>query len=156
MSEIQERFLTRAAAHSRAEMSIRRFARWRDGVTDVQVAAVFYAMESLGVPFVRSLGGKWIPPQGMAGGILRDVMTTVTIKEMIRTGLARAWRDEDGTIRLLPSRVHLASVHDRNVTACHDPIEGMKEGRVRTVDDLTLVDCLECEASVARGGPHGL
>lgn len=155
MSEIKDAFIIRAGAHSRHDSLLTLASRWRNGVTDLDVTCVFYALEAETVPFIQSLDGRWLPPAGLAGGVLRGINTSVVVREMIRTGLVRAWGPATRR-RITPARVHLRDSVDRHVTACRDGVEGMREGRVRTVDDLTLVDCLECERAVALGSPRGL
>lgn len=156
MSEISEAFLIRAAAHSRGTTTLPTAKRWRNGVSDLDVTCTFLAMEGMGVRFTQSATGRWLPPTGQAGGVLAGVDTSVTIREMIRTGLVRTVGPAGMGQTVIPSKVHYRNIEDRSMTACLDPVEGMREGRVRTVDDLALVDCLECEAAVAAGGPRGL
>lgn len=156
MSEIKDAFLVRASAHARNDLALRPVQRWRNGVDDLGVAALLLAMEALGVRFSHTPTGQWIPQKGKAGGILHGVDTTATMREMIRTGLVRVVQMAGQDWAVIPARVHLRSPEYADLTACLSAVEGMREGRVRTVDDLALVDCLECEAAIAAGGPRGL
>lgn len=154
MSEMKDSFLVRAAAHSRAPVNLPHSARFRN-VTDEQVAGVFYLMEAEGQTFTYTRYDRWVADTSPVSRVLRKMDVDVVIREMIRTGLLRAWIDRDGQ-HLIPARVHFRDLNQSHLTACRDSVEGMRSGRVRTVSDLTLVDCLECEAAVVRGGPRGL
>lgn len=150
MSEDTERaeiFMARAAAHSRTVSDLARPQRWRNGVTDTDVAAVFYAMEAEGVRLSITATGRWLPPQGRAGGVLRGVDTSATVREMVRTGLLRHWLVE-GVSQLAPARVHLEDAKAPHLSACRTPVESMPGGRIRLVGELVLVDCLECERAM--------
>lgn len=158
-------FLTRAATHARAEAVTPAAQRWREGVTDEDVAAVMYALEATDALFYRNPRGRWlyagVGPWGAGrhrinpGG--RQLSTI--IGEMIRTGLVRHWvrhtpsGDRD---HLIPARVHLRDPYDHRFSACKFPGEDMGPMRARLTDDLSIVDCLECELCMARGGPRGL
>jgi len=151
----QESFLIRAAAHARHAASLSRDKRFRNGITDDDVASVFLAMEALDVRLSLSPTGRWVPPVGKAGNVLRGVNITETVREMARTGLVTIL-PRYGVVRARPARVHFRDPEDGYLTLCHDPVEGLSQGRVRTVNDLTLVDCLECELAVATGTIRGL
>lgn len=127
-SPAELRGIERAAAHAVHESALSPEARFRDGVTDLDVARVLRAVES-GVRVVqpRGLGYRW------AGLDLGPGKLTVVVREMIRTGLAE---NRDGL--LVPAKVHL-DAGDRT-PACG----GTKALRHRTHADLALVDCLGC------------
>ena len=145
-------FMTRAAAHSDAAPHAAQ--RFQHGVTDQDVAAVFYALEAEEVELYRNSAGRWLVPLGARGfrkGLVgRNLSVVVT--EMIRTGLVRHVI-ERGVDYLVPARLHLA---DGRVSACRFTGEDMGPMRARLVIDLALVDCLECESAVSHGGPRGL
>jgi hypothetical protein len=142
-----EAFSTRAAAHATAAPKASQ--RWLAGVTDESVAVVLYAIEADHVEFYRDRTGRWHQPQGAR---YRSSMLSPTINEMIRTGLLRHVIERDVDY-LVPALVHL---FDHGQSACRFTGEDMGPMRARLVTDLALVDCLECEAAVARGGPRGL
>lgn len=144
MSEITERYLIRAAAHSAAPEDLKLGQHWTQGVQDEDVAAVIYAMEALEIPLGRRRTGRWTMPTEVPHDVLPDIDVDIVISEMIRTGLVREWRAQ-GRYALTLARVHLRDPENRSQTICHDPVEGMDEGRVRIVSDMTLVDCLTCE-----------
>jgi hypothetical protein len=154
MNEINETFLTRAAAHSQSPMLLSPAQRWRNGVTDEAVAGLIYAMEAEGVRFSLSPTGSWRTRAFSAA--LAGVDTSLAMREMIRTGLIRAWADLNGKTCLTLARVHLRDPGVRSESACRAPIAGVPGGRVRIVTDMALVDCLECEDAVAKGGPRKL
>ncbi len=143
--------IERAAAHSTADR-LRSAQRWQSSVSDYEVAQVFLALEHGYV--VRRGAGRWATAY-------RLEMTTnrlqAAVDEMLRTALAREARTEHGW-RLIPALVHyrVRPEHYPAHTACLYMGEGLGAMRVRLVDRLDLVDCLECEAAIARGGHRGL
>lgn len=143
-------FRERAAAHSLASAVCRAAQRFQNGVTDLDVAIVFYAIEADGMMPRRLRSGRWV--SGPHGRIPTRHDLSAVVNEMIRTGLLRhvVECDED---YLVPALVHLL---DGSRSACLFTGEDLGPMRSRLVSDLTLVDCLECEAAVARGGPRGL
>jgi hypothetical protein len=169
MTDTQERtqaFIVRAGAHARALAITPRAQRWLEGVTDEDVAAVFYAIEAEGVRMHRGATGRWLADlsdrpwtvlrhrRGVVGRHL-----SVAVKEMIRTGLLRHWveRTPGGDVdHLIPALVHLKDPREPVWSACRFTGEDFGPMRSRLVEDLALVDCLECEQAVARGGPRGL
>lgn len=158
---MHESFLIRAAAHARHAGGLTRDKRFRNGITDEDVSAVFLAMEAFEMRFTLVPTGRWVPSGGttidsMHGiNVLRGIGVTETIREMVRTGLANTV-PRYGVTRARPARVHLRDPENRSLTICHDPLESLPQGRVRIVDDLALVDCLECELVVATGIVRGL
>jgi hypothetical protein len=156
----QEAFETRAASHSAAESTLRMAQRWQHGVTDVEVTLVMYALEGGTRPY-RNQIGRWLAPigspiGGRASGLKRNL--SVVINEMIRTGLVRHL--QPGTLRpdvLVPAHVHLKDGEPGAWhSACLFTGEDMGPMRARLVDDLSLVDCLACELTVATGHARGL
>jgi len=125
--------------------------RFQNGVTNLDVAIVFYAIEADGMMPRRLRSGRWV--SGPHGRIPTRHDLSAVVNEMIRTGLLRhvVERDED---YLVPALVHLMDGSRRS--ACLFTGEDLGPMRSRLISDLTLVDCLECEAAVARGGPRGL
>lgn len=142
-------FQTRAAAH--ADATPRPDQEWQNLVTDLEVARVMYAIEADHIEFYRSSTRttRWLAPAGLRGYGLRINMI---IPEMIRTGLLRHVI-EYGVDYLVPALVHL---RDGRQSACRFTGEDLGPMRARLVDDLSLVDCLECEATVVRGHARGL
>ncbi len=143
-------FITRASAHADARPN--RAQRWMHSVQDNEVAAVFFAMEHDAVTFDRNEYGRWRPSKHINPSGRK---VSIVVSEMLRTGLLRLADAEPNTIPsvLIPARVHL---RDGRQTACRYHGEGLGSLRMRLVDDLALVDCLECEATVGRGGYRGL
>jgi hypothetical protein len=144
-----DRFTKRAAAHALADP--RAAQRWQNQVTDEDVAALLYAIEAGDFQPYRIRSGRWVAPMGQHVAAMRHDLSTV-INEAIRTGLVRhviQWQVD----YLVPALVHL---RDGDWSACRFTGEDMGPMRARLVDDLTLVDCLECEAVVSRGHARGL
>jgi hypothetical protein len=148
----------RASAHAAAPAVLRAAQLFRDGVNDHYVAMVFYGLEQ-GVKLYRNKAGRWRAPTGtMLAGTVHWMLSTA-VNEMIRTGLLRHVEYRHGAVTtdyLIPARVHLKDPADSTVSACRFVGEDLGPMRSRLVDDLSLVDCLECEDAVARGGPRGL
>jgi hypothetical protein len=157
-TEAGQRFATRAAAHAAHESVLRVAQRWTDRtVTDAGVARVFLALEYYGTKPYRNTAGRWYAPTGSSLTGLGSQLSAV-IREMIRTGLVRHWRDREGD-HLIPAPVHLRAslggmyyVH----SACLFVGEDMGPMRSRLVDDLDLVDCLACLEAVSMGAVRGL
>ena len=146
--ERRQRFLTRAAAHTLAEP--RAAQRWMFPIKDEDVAALLYGLEADEIQAYRIKSGRWVLPLGARLATRRDPSTI--INEAIRTGLVRhliEWNVD----YLIPALVHY---RDGGQSACRFTGEDLGPMRARLVDDLSLVDCLECEAVIARGHPRGL
>jgi hypothetical protein len=154
MTDLEERtnrFMIRATAHALAEP--RSAQRWQNRVTDLDVAGVLFAIEAEGIQPNRIKSGRWVSGRNLI--VTTHDLSTV-ISEMIRTGLLRHLMDRGpaGTEHhLIPARVHLK---DGQWSACRFTGEDLGPMRARLVDDLALVDCLECEQAVARGHARGL
>jgi hypothetical protein len=156
-TEAGQRFATRAAAHAAHESVLRVAQRWTDRtVTDEGVARVFLALEYYGTKPYRNTAGRWYAPTGSSLTGLGSQLSAV-IREMIRTGLVRHWRDREGD-HLIPAPVHLAfeSCPFEPHSACLFTGEDMGPMRSRLVDDLDLVDCLACLEAVSTGAVRGL
>lgn len=133
--EIDLSRITRAGAHARPLDQLTRVQRFRRGVTDLDVARVFEMLEREEIPFHRRPSGPWVVRDPRLG-----LNVPVIVAEMLRTGLAREWHDENGD-HLAPALVHL----DRGgYSACRFPGEDLGWLRVRLVQDLVHVDCLNC------------
>jgi hypothetical protein len=129
-SPVELRMIERASAHVVAESLLPERARFRDGVTDLDVARIIRALEA-GHMVVqpRGLNFRWVAPQvGMEGLKLNRV-----VREMLRTGLAT---NKEG--KLVPAMVHLAPA---GAWAPRCPARPL---RVRTLDHPAMVDCLRC------------
>jgi hypothetical protein len=154
---VEQMYFTRAAAHARDRDGLRAAQRWHDSVTDQGVALVMYAIER-GVQLRRNRMGRWLAPAGspISSGLPGWNVSTI-VSEMIRTGLLRHLRPHqtpDNTDDvLIPALVHLR-LEDHS--ACLFTGEDLGPMRARLVDDLTLVDCLACEQTVASGHVRGL
>lgn len=146
--ERTEAFRVRAAAHSGEPQ--RAAQRWLNRVNDLDVATVLYAIEANGAEPYRIKSGRWVSQHRGQVPTTHDLSTV--INEMIRTGLLRHMIDF-GVDYLVPALVHL---RDGGMSSCRFTGEDLGPMRARLVDDLALVDCLECEATVARGAPRGL
>jgi hypothetical protein len=162
----QQAFEMRAASHSAAETTLRAAQRWQHGVTDVEVTLVMYALEGGTRPY-RNQAGRWLAPigspiGGRTSGLKRNL--SVVIGEMIRTGLVRHVRQQRASHLspapqdvLVPAHVHLKDGEPGAWrSACLFTGEDLGPMRARLVDDLSLVDCLACELTVATGHPRGL
>lgn len=140
----------RAGAHAVPNNQLRPTQRFRQGVTDLDVARVLELLER-GAPFVRRDGGA------ARGWHLRDprvrLETHVIVNDMLRTALAREFWDDDGW-HLVPALVHLND--GRGQTACRVDGETFSPRRVRLLADLALVDCLNCERAVSKSVIRGL
>lgn len=156
-----EAYEIRAAAHAAAPATLRVAQRFRDGVTDLQVALAMLAIER-GIKVYRNRAGRWFMPkegdlqgygQRMTAGNLSPV-----IGEMIRTGLVRHWIDRDGD-HLIPAKVHMMSGGEgRRHSTCLFTGEDLGPMRSRLVAPVyfSLVDCLDCEQFVATDRIRGL
>lgn len=144
------RFRERAAAHSMADVMLRPAQRWQHGVTDLDVAAVLYAIEADEIQPRRTRAGRWVSLEGQRIKTTHDLSTI--INEMIRTGLVRHIIDH-GDDYLVPALVHFM---DGWQSVCRFTGEDLGPMRARVVDNFALVDCLECEAAIGRGAPRGL
>ena len=155
--EQESPWLIRAAAHA-ASFPYRSAQRFQEGVTDADVALVMYALETGARPY-RNRASRWLAPQDSAGlfsGLRRNLSTV--IHEMIRTGLVRHVRMHlEGRDVLVPAPVHLKDGEPGEWhSACLFTGEDLGPMRSRLVEDLALVDCLNCERTVALGHPRGL
>lgn len=141
-------FTARAIAHVQMACLLAPDQQWRGEVTNASVAHVVFAIECLGVRFRRSTIGRWL---GDWGGVpaIGNYLLSPTIKEMIRTGLLVHQIERiPGTFvdHLIPAPVHALSICDGG-TACGKLARGPL--RLRLLSDLSLVDCLDCEAAIA-------
>jgi hypothetical protein len=149
-----EAAVIRATCHTVDPEALERHAQhWTTGVTDLDVARVFYALEQ-GVQPYRNRAGNWRAPLGSALIAMRHHLSVV-VNEMIRTGLVRHYRDHEGD-HLIPALVHFRNADNARLSACLFTGEDMGPMRSRLVDRLDLVDCLNCEAAVASGNVRGL
>jgi hypothetical protein len=152
-------YVIRAAAHARADAALRFAQRFQKGVTDLDASHVMKALESGAQPS-RSSIGRWSLDVG--GGIGWKVSTVVN--EMIRTGLVRhiVYREgPSGLVSdvLIPALVHYNirdTVTGLSRSACLFVGEDLGPMRARLVDDLALVDCLQCESVIATGNVRKL
>jgi hypothetical protein len=137
--------IARAGAHAAPESTLRAAQRFQDGVTELDVARVMHELER-GLRLYLNRGGRWCAPRGSrvngGGG------PSAIVKEMIRTGLVRHYKDREGD-HLIPAKVHL-DLGDRQ-SACHFIGEDLGPMRARLLADLALVDCLACADTVANG-----
>jgi hypothetical protein len=143
LSEADQRFATRAAAHSADPANLRAAQRFQHGVTDLQVARIMLALER-GTILYRSRLGRWLAPTGSPIG----PNLSPAVMEMIRTGLLRHWIDREGD-HLIPAKVHL-TLDGRN-SLCLFAGEDLGPMRARLARELDLADCLECMDTVANG-----
>ena len=150
----EESSIVRSAAHSAAESTLRAAQRFQHGVTDLDVARVMRLLE-LGYRPYMNRGNRWFMPSGAPTLSGENYRVSQVINEMIRTGLARHYRDCEGN-HLIPAPVHLHNPDVRGISACLFIGEDMGPMRARLVSRLDLVDCLACEQAVATGQPRGL
>jgi hypothetical protein len=143
LNEADERYAVRAAAHAAEPSVLRAAQRFAPYVSDLAVARVMLALER-GTEIHRNSIGRWFAPIGHPLG--RQVSTV--IQEMIRTGLVRDYRQPNGEHVLIPAKTHLRVREE--LTAQHSLClfagEDLGPMRARLVDQMDLVDCLECEA----------
>jgi hypothetical protein len=145
----------RAAAHAVAPALLRRAQLWQDHVKDHEVALIMYAIEQ-GTVLYRNRAGRWIPPVGSPVTGYGHAQVNRIVNEMIRTGLLRHVVDREGD-HLVPALVHLKDgAEGAWHSACLFTGEDLGPMRARLVDELYLVDCLECTDVVARGHARGL
>lgn len=144
-----QRAILRAGAHAAAETVLRPAQRFLYGVTDLDVTRVMHKLEQ-GTHLTLDGMGRWRASSGSAPERLGARTLSTVVQEMIRTGLVRHWRDREGD-RLIPAKVHLRNSEHRTTSACLFTGENMGPMRSRLVDDLVLVDCLDCEQAVATG-----
>lgn len=156
--EASKRAAERAAAHSTPTHQLRAAQRWQEGVSDTDAARVLLALEHHHVRPYRNGMGRWMAPGSTALAGMNWHLSVV-IKEMVRTGLLREWRDREGD-HLIPAPVHLLVREDDTQgparSACLFAGEDMGPMRARLITRLDLVDCLACESSVANGTVRGL
>lgn len=131
-------FIASASAHATA--TPRAAQRWQNGVTDLDVASVLFAIEANGAQPRRTTAGRWV-------GFSMSRGLSVVVNEMIRTGLLRhvIAREAGGGHRadyLVPALVHLNDGIGWSV--CRFAGEDMGPMRSRLLTDLALVDCLHC------------
>lgn len=145
--------IQRASAHAAAESTLRVAQRFQHPVTDLDVARIMRLIEMGHHPYMNR-GHRWFMPSS-APIMGHNYKTSQIINEMIRTGLARHYRDREGN-HLIPAPVHYRNPDSHNLSACLFPGEDMGPMRARLVDRLDLVDCLACEQAIATGKPRGL
>lgn len=133
--------ITRSSAHVFPREALRAAQRLQGGVTELDVARVMHELER-GVRLYLNRMNRWCAPAGSRLGN----RTSPAVHEMIRTGLVRHWRDREGD-HLIPAKVHL-DLGDHQ-SACHFVGEDLGPMRARLSEDMTLVDCLDCEQTVA-------
>lgn len=140
-NEVDQRYITRAAAHAAAPLILRPEQRFNPAINDLHVARVFLAIER-GALIVRSRTGQWLvqrdgnlPAMALTG--IGSLLSRVS-SEMVRTGLAKDYRRI-----LVPADTHLRSF-DRTLSVCRFTGEVMGPMRARLVDDVHLTDCPRC------------
>lgn len=131
--------IERSGCHAQPESTLRPAQRLLGGVTELDVARVMHGLES-GVRLYLTPGGRWCAPTDTNLTYLSRLSPTV--KEMIRTGLVRHWRDRNGD-HLATAKVHLLGPD--GLSACHFAGETLGPMRSRLSRDMTVVDCLDCE-----------
>lgn len=144
--------MIRAAAHATSPV-IRPAQRWRNKVTDLEVARVMYQLEA-GLKLTRGTH-RWYAPEGHR--LATGTRLTMIVDEMIRTGLVREYRYPQQ--ELIPAPVHLqdgtgSEAHSACLFAGEDI--GAMRARLVAAEYFTLVDCLGCEQAVATGRTRGL
>lgn len=136
--------ITRAGAHSLAETRLAPVQRFRDGVTDLDVARLIHRIER-GTTIVPSSPGCWTV---LAGPNALIPHLSRVVREAMRVGLVH-----EDTVRTAPDVVRTilvaAPVHLRHPrlvrgqTACTASAR-VPYGRFRTLPDVDLVDCSAC------------
>jgi hypothetical protein len=149
LDEADQRYVTRATAHVRDPMVLRRAQRFAPYVTELETARVMLAIER-GTVLTRSRTGVWRGPVDSRLGHVSPA-----VNEMIRTGLLRDYRDPRTDQRsLIPARTHLDT--GSGASACLFAGEDLGPMRARLVRTLDLVDCLECESAASGLNVSGL
>lgn len=136
--------VARSTAHIVPTDTLTRSQRLQDHVSELDVARLMLAVEQ-GSAIKLGLY-RWAAPAGHPGA----AMFNRTVQEAIRTGLVRDYRDPGtGEHHLIPALVHLRDTD--GTSACKFAGEGMGPMRARLLDELVLIDCLNCEQVVATG-----
>lgn len=139
LTSLEHTLIERSAAHSMAEAVLTEAARFRNAVTDLDVARAMRALEA-GVPFRRTTTGRWFVPRTTP---LDGQKLSSIVSECIRTGLMIHYRTGD----LIPAMVHLKrwdQAMGRWTTHCDTAGENLGPKRVRLHADPIMVDCLAC------------
>lgn len=127
--------ITRSGAHTVPVNHEHPETNFRDGVTDLDVARVFYQIERRAEVRWSAAAARWV-----SIGMPHTLRLHATVQEMLRTGLATE-RIEDLKRVLRPAAVHLRHLGMPRRPAC----DRGNELRFRLIDDdRTLVDCLDC------------
>jgi hypothetical protein len=155
-SEAQDAFAIRASAHAADPGVLRAAQRFQSLVTDLDVARVMLALERGAKP-TRNRADRWSVPAGTPLNGMTPGRLSNAIREMVRTGLVRHYRNKTGD-HLIPAPVHFRDRHDdgSQTSACLFVGEDLGPMRARLVDRLDLVDCLACEWAVSTGTVRGL
>lgn len=132
--------VAKAGLHAADPTRLKLDARFRGGITDLDVARVILAAER-GAGIVADPGPcRWVlmGPERMG-----RVMLSRIVEEMIRTGLAAGVSESRGrdlvrvSVRVAP--IHLRARRNDLRARCTS-----RALRLRRTDDPTLVDCVSC------------
>lgn len=136
--------IERSGCHAQPETTLRPAQKLLGAVTELDIARVMFGLES-GVRLYLTPNGRWCAPS--ASNLVYLTRLSQTVREMIRTGLVRHWRDRNGD-HLAPAKVH--ALGPDGLSACHFPGETLGPMRSRLTRNMLLVDCLDCEEAVTR------
>lgn len=141
--ELPNAEIVRAGAHATNPEDLPPEARFRDGVTDLDMARLLLAVER-GVPIVMQ-GYRWTCPSHSP---LRARLAS-TVSEGIRLGLLHQASVPTGphtrVQTAVAAPVHLRSATDPDRPACPQP-RSFKRYRLMSAADIRYVDCTACRA----------
>ena len=140
--ELPSAEILRAGAHAAEPAKLHPAARFRDGVTDLDMARILLALDR-GVPIVMK-GYRWtVPAHSPLLAKLASVMS-----EGIRLGLIHSAIEKTGpnTHRqvAVAAPVHLRSADNPDRPACPRP-KGIKRFRLMNAEGIRYVDCPACK-----------
>lgn len=138
--------IIRAGAHAVDPEKLPEDARFRSGVTDLDMARLIRAIEKGLVVYLA--GYKWsCQPErspvskGLSATVNEGIRTGLIAQVVIRTGMHTVQQ------RAVAAPVHLRSKADLDRPACHAP-GGLKRYRLMNREDARYVDCLACRLVV--------
>lgn len=147
LSPEDARAVGRASAHAVHEELLEPAVRFREGVTDLDVARLLRALEA-GAEVVQGGRAGWTVPTGSP---LRRGNLAKTVNEAVRLGLAVAepyWVTASIVrTKVRPVDVHLRSQWDNLRPACEDDFDVWRPPqRYRLVSEPGWADCPRCSS----------
>lgn len=146
LSPADLRLIERACAHAVHEEVLEPVQRFRNGVSNLDVARLLKALES-GAEVIQGGSAGWTVPTGSP---LRRGGLAKTVQEALRTGLVHAVSKPTGPgvrrVWIVPADVHLTDRWDNLQPAC-GPGAGDGSRRWRLVRNREWADCPACLGS---------